>query len=149
MTDAELDAHIKAGVVERERRRLILSGKTEQERLVAAYAEAMEMEEPRNIADIEITDAVGPGGRIVDAGGVVWVNQSGAWLSPHVAGPDTYPMGWRNATPPASAEPWTVGETVKTDDLREFEDIVYRCITGHTTQAGWTPPVVPALWSIA
>lgn len=42
---------------------------------------------------------VGPGGRTV-VDGVVWVNTSGAWLSPVAAGPGAYPVWWRLEDPP-------------------------------------------------
>ncbi|WP_431834736.1 carbohydrate-binding protein [Gulosibacter massiliensis] len=33
-------------------------------------------------------------------------------------------------------------------DLVTFNGATYRCITGHTSQAGWTPAAVPALWAV-
>lgn len=45
------------------------------------------------------------------------------------------------------ADPWVAGETVTADDRRAYGGIVYRCVQGHTTQAGWEPPNVPALWT--
>lgn len=39
-----------------------------------------------------------------------------------------------------------VGELVYPGQLRRYNEIVYRVITGHITQADWTPDVVPALW---
>lgn len=32
-------------------------------------------------------------------------------------------------------------------DLREYSGVIYRVLQAHTTQAGWAPPVVPALWA--
>lgn len=32
--------------------------------------------------------------------------------------------------------------------LVKFNGATYRCITGHTSQAGWTPAAVPALWAV-
>ncbi len=26
--------------------------------------------------------------------------------------------------------------------------LAYSCVTPHTTQAGWIPPLVPALWAL-
>ena len=34
-----------------------------------------------------------------------------------------------------------------TGDLRTYEGTTYSCVLAHTTQLGWEPPVVPALWS--
>ena len=42
--------------------------------------------------------------------------------------------------------PWIANEQVTVGDLREYDGIVYIVIQSHTTQAGWQPPNVPALW---
>ena len=49
-------------------------------------------------------------------------------------------------TPTPSAAPWRAGEAVKAGDLREHSGIAYAVVQPHTTQTGWEPPVVPALW---
>lgn len=46
----------------------------------------------------------------------------------------------------ALQHPWTVGETVQAGDRRYYKGKWYTCIQGHTTQADWTPDLVPALW---
>jgi hypothetical protein len=42
---------------------------------------------------------------------------------------------------------WAPGEAVVTGDVRRYEGISYVCLQGHTTQADWTPPATPSLWS--
>ena len=37
--------------------------------------------------------------------------------------------------------------SVKVDDLYQFEGKLYKVVQAHTTQADWTPPTVPALWT--
>lgn len=49
---------------------------------------------------------------------------------------------------PSSIIAWTAGETVVPGDIRSYESINYKCLQGHTTQAGWTPPATPALWEV-
>ena len=44
--------------------------------------------------------------------------------------------------------PWTEGESVSVGDLREWKTTVVQCLQAHVTQAGWEPPVVPALWQV-
>jgi hypothetical protein len=44
-------------------------------------------------------------------------------------------------------EPWETDIVYSTGDIREFGMIPYRCITGHTSQADWTPDALPALWT--
>lgn len=46
----------------------------------------------------------------------------------------------------ALQNPWTVGETVQAGDRRYYKGKWYICVQGHTTQADWTPDLVPALW---
>ena len=29
----------------------------------------------------------------------------------------------------------------------QYEGTLYKCVQGHTSQADWTPPVTPALWT--
>ena len=45
-------------------------------------------------------------------------------------------------------DPWAPDQVVKVGDLRSWDDTVVECIQAHTTQADWTPDVVPALWKI-
>lgn len=43
---------------------------------------------------------------------------------------------------------WAV-ETVYTVDERiRYDDVLYRCVQLHTSQTGWEPPNVPALWTV-
>lgn len=41
---------------------------------------------------------------------------------------------------------WQPGETVAPGDRREHDGTVYTAVQGHTTQADWHPPAVPAPW---
>lgn len=71
--------------------------------------------------------------------------------------PSEYPPDWEDVTeelseqappePPAAA-PFVADEAVKPGDLREYNDVVYECIQGHTTAAEWLPPDTPALWKV-
>lgn len=40
----------------------------------------------------------------------------------------------------ATETPYDVG------DRRQYNGLLYRCVQAHTSQADWTPDVVPALW---
>jgi peptidoglycan/xylan/chitin deacetylase (PgdA/CDA1 family) len=42
---------------------------------------------------------------------------------------------------------WAVGVSYKTGDLVSYGGSVYVCIQSHTSEPGWTPDVVAALWS--
>ena len=55
-----------------------------------------------------------------------------------------------NTEPPVNnVLPWVAGETVTAGDVRSYDGIDYACLQGHTTQVGWHPPAVPALWAVA
>lgn len=51
-----------------------------------------------------------------------------------------------NATPTAIA--WAENQSVIYGDLRTHSGTTYKCIQAHTTQADWTPNLVPALWEV-
>lgn len=41
---------------------------------------------------------------------------------------------------------WAVGVAVKVDERYRYEGKLYKVIQAHTTQADWTPDIVPALF---
>ena len=43
---------------------------------------------------------------------------------------------------------WEVGVDYEVDDRRRYADKLYKCQHAHTSQADWTPDVVPALWVV-
>ena len=45
-------------------------------------------------------------------------------------------------------EDWEVGESVNVGDIRKYSNKLYRVIQAHTTQADWTPDILPALWNV-
>ena len=44
--------------------------------------------------------------------------------------------------------PWEADTEYAVGDRRRYDVKVYRCLQDHTSQAGWEPPVVPALWVV-
>lgn len=42
---------------------------------------------------------------------------------------------------------WAVGIAYEADQRIRYEDKLYRCVQAHTSQNGWEPPTVPALWT--
>ena len=53
----------------------------------------------------------------------------------------------KRTVPDTGVEQWQAGITVKVGDVLEHEGVSYRVVQAHTTQVGWEPPAVPALWS--
>lgn len=145
-TDADLDALRVAVLIEQERRRIIASAPDLVATVTARYAEATKAAAPTPWASL--SDRVAPGQRVVWTDGNTWRNTSGAWL-PTTATPATWPQGWAQETGlPPTVLAWATGQAVKVGDLRTHGGKTYRCLQAHTTQAGWTPDAVPALWTL-
>lgn len=155
---AELDAHLAIVYPLRQTVAMLATAREQADALADAVAEVIAADEPTPWETL--ADRVAPGQRVVWTDGNVWRNTSRAWL-PIGATPATWPQGWAQETGlPADVAEWAPGEQVwRADDtgnpdqtkaatLRSFEGTVYRCNQSHTTQAGWEPPLVPALWSV-
>ena len=44
--------------------------------------------------------------------------------------------------------PLAAGVDYAVGDRRRFSDALYKCAQAHTSQVGWEPPAVPALWVV-
>lgn len=42
---------------------------------------------------------------------------------------------------------WAAAEEYSVADRVRFEGKLYKCVQAHTSQEGWEPPTVPALWT--
>lgn len=42
---------------------------------------------------------------------------------------------------------WAAGTPYSVDQRARYENKLYRCVQAHTSQADWTPPATPALWT--
>lgn len=42
---------------------------------------------------------------------------------------------------------WEPDTEYHADDRFRHENVLYRCVQAHTSQEGWEPPNVPALWA--
>ena len=49
-------------------------------------------------------------------------------------------------TPPTTGTTWVAGHTYQVGDTVTYAGVSYRCLQAHTSQTGWEPPNVPALW---
>jgi hypothetical protein len=49
---------------------------------------------------------------------------------------------------PGGGDEWQTGVSYSVGDVVTYEGAEYECIQAHTSQAGWQPPNVPALWSL-
>lgn len=41
---------------------------------------------------------------------------------------------------------WESNVAYAVGDRRQYDSLLYRCVQAHTSQDGWEPPAVPALW---
>ena len=44
--------------------------------------------------------------------------------------------------------PWETDTKYEVGNRRRYDGKVYKCRQAHTSQAGWEPPAVPALWVV-
>jgi hypothetical protein len=82
-----------------------------------------------------------PLGAKVTHNGFTWQSD----INANVWEPGVY--GWTNLTPPPGNN-WTYPKAYKVGDIVLYvpNGFTYKCLQAHTSQAGWTPPAVPALW---
>jgi len=63
--------------------------------------------------------------------------------------PDKVPALFRIfRTPTVGTPAWQPNIAVKVDELFTHDGKTYRVVQAHTTQVGWEPPNVPALWAL-
>ena len=48
---------------------------------------------------------------------------------------------------PALFPAWASGKAYALNDRVRYGEKLYKCVQAHTSQADWTPPEVPALWT--
>jgi hypothetical protein len=82
-----------------------------------------------------------PIGAKVTFGGYTWQNT----IAANVWQPGV--TGWTNLTPPVSPN-WSYPVAYKVGDVVIYtpNGFTYKCLQAHTSQAGWNPLAVPALW---
>lgn len=83
----ELYHRVKA---ELDRKRLVREAEMQLKDLTERYKSAISDVPAKDIKDLPQGSAIGPGGKLI-IDGVEWTNSSGAFLSPHTAGPSQYP----------------------------------------------------------
>lgn len=67
----------------------------------------------------------------------------------NVWAPGSDPTLWKDLTPTSDLEAWDPNSKLYlVADEVTYENDRYRCLQQHTSQAGWTPVAVPALWQM-
>jgi hypothetical protein len=61
--------------------------------------------------------------------------------------PPVVPALWVRLAEPGQVE-WMAGVAYAVNDEVTYNSIWYRCLQAHTSQVGWEPPNVPALWAV-
>lgn len=88
-------------------------------------------------------------GDVVSWQGASWVVRQ-AHMSQADWPPDTTLALYQRVGPaPGQVTEWATNTPYAVGDHVTYLGVEYVCIQAHTSQAGWTPPVVPALWSLA
>lgn len=137
---------------ELEKKRLVREAEMQLKDLTERYKAAVSDDPAKKLGSMAKGETVGPGQKLI-IDGVEWTNSSGAFLSPHTAGPSQYPQGWQRtgaSTPnPAAVPLWKIDTQYKVGDEVNYAGKVFKCLQAHKSQSDWTPPVVAALWSPA
>lgn len=60
--------------------------------------------------------------------------------------PPNTPTLWEASIPPPPDAVWAYPVAYKVGDRVTYNGSLYECLQAHTSQAGWTPAAVPALW---
>ena len=144
---AQVDEHLRAVYAVRARLELLATAQTRADEAAAAVLAALGVVDGRPWRPPF-------GGHDAYPLGATCVKDGRLWRSTLRA--NVWPPGVTGWTDEGPAEPapapealaWTAGEAVAAGDLRTYLGITYSCVTPHTTQAGWIPPLVPALWAV-
>ena len=92
-----------------------------------------------------------PVGWKVAYGGKTWESLIGANTTKpgDTADPQNY-RWWKDLTTVVTPGAWDGnGHAYKVGDIVTYQGVTYKVIQAHTSQAGWTPPAVPALYAVA
>ena len=68
------------------------------------------------------------------------------WVPPNV--PALFRVFRESTEPGGEPEPWQAGVAYGVGELVTHEGSTYGCLQAHTSQTGWEPPNVPALWQV-
>ena len=146
-TDDDLNKLRIAVLTEQETRALLANAPSQIEALASRVEQHNQDQPPTPWDELVMVDRVAPGQRVIWTDGNIWRNASRAYL-PITATPATYPLGWTQETGlPDEIDVWAPGVAYAADKLLDFEGTIYRVIQAHTSQAGWLPPNVPALYA--
>ena len=149
LTEAEFMALIDEVARERDRRAVLATTQQVVEQAMAAYYEAAggdgrEWRQPLGAHDAYPLGAVvtyeGGSFRSLIAANVWPPMTSGLWEIVSAPTPSE-PIEW--------APEWAPGEQVVAGAVRTYGGDRFVAVQGHTTQTGWEPPHVPALWGRA
>ena len=146
LTDDEARDLLAQVYADVQRRDAIAQAPAQAEALAATYAAAVASADP--VAWAVVPDSIGPGVAVTWTDGNRWRNKPGTWL-PKTASPGAYPMGWTQETGLPTAGAWRAGVSYKVGDLATDSSKTYRALQAHTSQVGWNPSAVPALWTLA
>ncbi|MBK9357711.1 MAG: hypothetical protein IPN08_10045 [Bacteroidales bacterium] len=62
--------------------------------------------------------------------------------------PPATPTLWKIYVDPTQTTVWTYPVGYVVNQLVTYNGHTYKCLQAHTSQAGWTPTAVPALWQM-
>lgn len=148
-TDQELEQYRQAIVTEQERRQTLVTAEAKATELNTSYLAAsgvepgQEWKQPTSAVDAYPKDWT------VTRNDVQYTSQipNNVWTPGDSNDPQTG-RWWKPETTDEAAEGniWAEWVDVAVGEVWEYEGADYAVLQAHTTQPGWEPPNVPALW---
>lgn len=161
-TDDDLDRLRAAVLTEQERRYTLAAAPAQAEQAAVRYHAAVEAALPplaegehRPWAQPTGAHDAYPRGAVVAHGGRVWESRHPAnvWAPGSTGAAALWKDVTATATAPAPAPTGPAwdgnGKAYKVGDIVTYKGVAYRVIQAHTSQSGWTPDAVPALYTKA
>lgn len=143
LTDAEVTALKSAASLEEQRRLRVARAPQEAETVAATYLK--DVGRGDGSAWVQPTGAhdAYPLGYRVTYGG----KEYESLIPANVWAPDLDARWWRDLTTVPTPGAWSGASVAyKVNDTVTYLGSSYKCLQAHTSQAGWTPAAVPALW---
>lgn len=143
LTDAEVTALKSAASLEEQRRLRVARAPEQAEAVAATYLK--DIGRTSGTAWVQPTGAhdAYPLGHKVTYNGKTYESL----IPANVWAPDLDARWWKDLTTVPAPGAWSGASVAyKVGDVVTYNGSSYQCLQAHTSQAGWTPTAVPALW---
>lgn len=143
LTDAEVTQLKSEASLEEQRRIRVANAPQQAEQIAVEYLKDVGREDGSDWVQPTGAHDAYPVGYKVTYNGKEYENL----IPANVWAPDLDPRWWKDLTPVTDPNAWNPNaKSYVVGDIVTYEDTSYECLQAHTSQSGWTPSDVPALW---